>query len=213
MGADDDSAARTEQLNSFLSQYRIVKAVQEKVDAPAWVIALGEFAVFALIYNQFFGLTNLVQLVAWLGPAYGSLLALEADDDAELARWLKYWVVYGLVFATEAVIELFTTARSGVSLPTLLKVGVQLVLLMPQTNGAVRLFDGVLAPAFRSNRAHIDSALHTVRTRAEHGAQELGAAAIGLAAQGYQHLQSASGSGGGGAGDSRRSSGSGRSGR
>eukprot|EP00850_Spirogloea_muscicola_P003849 SM000016S01837 [mRNA] locus=s16:94280:95001:- [translate_table: standard] len=99
-------------------------------------------------------LTKLGIAVAGLGwPAYASFKAVESFDAADDRQWLTYWVV----FASLSFFEPFVyVLLDWLPLYQELKLLLIVWLVLPQTRGAVYVYDHFVAPFFRRHGGDIE---------------------------------------------------------
>jgi len=100
-------------------------------------------AVLVLLVFLISGFSLIAILVAWVYPMYRSCQAVRDNKDSE--KWLKYWVMYGIV---NFVLYFTDFAISWFPMYGLLKVGLYIGLWHPSVNGADVLFEHVVEKVF-----------------------------------------------------------------
>ncbi|KAH7106749.1 TB2/DP1, HVA22 family-domain-containing protein [Auriculariales sp. MPI-PUGE-AT-0066] len=111
----------------------------------------------------YYALRLLTAYFVFIFPAYASYKSLSHRPvlDADLERWVKHWTVLALVVAFEI---LFEWVIEWIPFYWELKTFVLLFLALPQTQGAVYIYDQQLLPFLSRNEQHIDSGLESART-------------------------------------------------
>jgi len=104
-------------------------------------------------------------LTAWfvyILPAYSSFKSLSHRpvSDADLERWVKHWTVIAFVVAWEIVFEYFV---SWLPFFYEAKTIFLLFLSLPQTQGAVYLYDVHIQPVLARNEISIDAHIESAR--------------------------------------------------
>jgi len=111
----------------------------------AQVVGVVLAVILGLLF-LFSGFSIIALFAAWVYPMYRSCQAVRDSKDADsLKKWLKYWVVYGIVnftlFFADYVVSWFPMYG-------LLKVGLYIGLWHPSVNGADVVFTAVVERVF-----------------------------------------------------------------
>lgn len=128
------------QLDEKLSAIPFLVDFETKTKIPKTHIVLGGAGSIVLI-----GLLNvwgrlLSSIIGFAYPAYRSFQAVETDDKADDTQWLIYWTVYGFF----SLVEFFSdTLLEWLPLYYLIKVAILLYLYLPQTNGALKIYNKI----------------------------------------------------------------------
>ncbi|KAI9143745.1 TB2/DP1, HVA22 family-domain-containing protein [Paraphysoderma sedebokerense] len=133
---------------------------------PKTYLALGISAVTTILI--FFNIAGalITNLVGFLYPAYASFKALESATKDDDVQWLTYWIV----FAFFNIIEFFTDVLLyWLPMYFVAKTAILMWLFIPQTKGAVKVYQQVLRPFLLENQKKVD---HTV-TKIKKAASDL----------------------------------------
>ena len=88
----------------------------------------------------------LVSIVGFLYPAYRSFKALESDDKEDDTQWLTYWVVYAFFTVFD---EMTSWILNLMPFYFMIKLVLMIWMFWPTTNGALVIYNTVLAPFLR----------------------------------------------------------------
>lgn len=88
----------------------------------------------------------LVSIVGFLYPAYRSFKALESDDKDDDTQWLTYWVVYAFFTVFD---EMTSWILNLMPFYFMIKLVLMIWMFWPTTNGALVIYNTVLAPFLR----------------------------------------------------------------
>ena len=101
----------------------------------------------------------LVSIVGFLYPAYRSFKALESDDKDDDTQWLTYWVVYAFFTVFD---EMTSWILNLMPFYFMIKLVLMIWMFWPTTNGALTIYNSVLAPFLRKYQAKIDKHVDNV---------------------------------------------------
>lgn len=151
------------QLDKELSKYPALNDLEKRTNVPKVYVVLGLGALyFCLVFFNIAG-EFLVNTAGFIIPAYYSLEALFTTSKSDDTQWLTYWVVY-------AFLTVFESAVSAVYwFPFYYTFKFILVLWMalPQTNGAVIVFNSVMQPIFSRYFSKTSSTAADLKAQAE----------------------------------------------
>lgn len=94
-----------------------------------------------------------------LFPMFASYRALVSNDISLIRPWLMYWVVFATLQFAE---EVFRPIVRLVPFYGLFKTGFILWLVLPQTQGAIQLYQTKLEPWLRGHNAEIDNFVNSI---------------------------------------------------
>jgi len=150
-------------------------------------IIFGTFLAICLTILYTHGWETLANLVGFVYPVYASFKALGTKATDDDTQWLTYWIVYGCL----QVVEEFTDAMfKYIPFYYSFKILFLMWCFLPQTQGAMIIFNRIISPILDRYEADIDEEL----TRRFRGVSQviddvtgnlrnLNAAAVDLAAQ------------------------------
>merc|ERR1712057_54482 len=115
--------------------------------------------------------------VAVVYPAYASFKSLENQDKDEHREWLTYWVVYSCFSLTEGFMEY---VLFWVPFYYPIKLAFLFFLFLPQTKGAMKLYEQFLRPALKPYVTMIDGAANEAINKVQGAASTLAGEAAGL---------------------------------
>lgn len=140
-------------LDNELNKVSIAVEFEKKTGIPKVFVAAGLGIVLSvLIFMNIWGdlLTN---LLGFIYPAYASFKALESDNKDDDVQWLTYWVVFGFL----NIVEFFSDILLfWLPFYYVFKAAGILWLAMPQTKGAVFVYQRILRPFLVSEEKEID---------------------------------------------------------
>lgn len=122
----------------------------------------------------------MVNLIAFLYPAFKSIKALESKDKDDDTKWLTYWVVYGFF----SVIEFFTDLLiSWFPFYFIAKTIFFIWCMSPiEKNGSKMIYQHIILPWFLKNQGKLDEAFNKAKDLAQNGIEEATKAATNAAA-------------------------------
>merc|ERR1712230_117531 len=157
MSGDEKSAV--EKVEAFLDKIEVMQTLQEKTGVKKLYIAAGA-AVFVTIFILVgFGPSLLCNFVGFVYPAYASFKALESNNVNDDRLWLTYWVIYSCFCLVEGFLEFILF---WVPFYSPIKLGFLFYLFLPQTKGAMTLYEKFLRPALKPYVSIIDGAAGSV---------------------------------------------------
>ena len=120
------------------------------------MLVAGAGAVTLLVLFLVFGASFLCNVIGFVYPAIASFRAIESVDPAAVKQWLMYWVVYAFCNCIEAFASVlvlwFPFYYSA-------KFGFLLYLFLPQTRGALFLYDNFVRQLLKGHEARADAAM------------------------------------------------------
>lgn len=126
------------------------------------------------------GTSALASTIGFVYPAWKSFEAIETKRKDDDTQWLIYWVVYSFF----SIIELFSDfLLYWIPFYYSFKLAFLIWLMLPQTNGAITIYNHFLKDFLKSNEAQMDEMIN----RAKRGVSGVGegladAAKTGVAA-------------------------------
>ena len=111
--------------------------------------------MFVVIFLVAVGLCGnlLVSIVGFLYPAYRSFKALESKGKDDDTQWLTYWVVYAFFTVFD---EMTSWILNLMPFYFMIKLVLMIWMFWPTTNGALVIYNTVLAPFLRKYQVNID---------------------------------------------------------
>merc|ERR1711934_665590 len=150
--ADQNALAKIEE---FLNKIEILQTLEDKTGCRKVYIAAA-IAAFVVIFILFgFGAGLLCNFVGFVYPAYASFKALESQNKNDDRLWLTYWVVYSCFCLIEGFLEY---VLFWVPFYYPIKLAFLFFLFLPQTKGAMQLYEKFLRPALKPYVTLIDGA-------------------------------------------------------
>jgi len=145
------------------------KLIEEKTKVQRKYIGLaGAVIVMGLVFSTLAPLV--VNLIAFVYPAYKSIKALESNDKDDDSKWLTYWVVYGFF----SVIEYFADIiLSWFPFYFIAKTSLFLWCMAPiKSNGSQFIYSHVILPWFLKNQDKLDQAFTRGKQLVDEGLSE-----------------------------------------
>ncbi|KAJ3106797.1 Transcription factor 25 [Phlyctochytrium planicorne] len=167
--ADDSEDEEWEELDKELTKIPLAVEFEKKTKVPKAYAAAGVGAVlFLLIFLNFWG-NFLTTLIGFVWPAYQSFKAIESSDKDDDRQWLTYWTVFGAL----NVLEFFSDILLyWVPFYYVFKAGLIVYLILPQTKGAIVVYNSVLKPYLLKEQSKIDENISKIRTSAANAAAD-----------------------------------------
>jgi len=133
-------------------------------------LTLGFVVLLWFLVVSVFGTHAFIHFVAFIYPAYMSFKTLERENDAELAYWLTYWVVYALFIMFEVVAD-----RLLYWMPWYnpLKLLFLIWCFLPVTRGCGFLYSHCVRPLLHAHEERIDRALLRITEHATQASAEI----------------------------------------
>ncbi|KAJ1548803.1 ER membrane protein DP1/Yop1, partial [Cladochytrium tenue] len=134
--------------------------------------ALGAGTIlFVLVFFNVWG-DFLTDILGFAWPAYQSFKAIESVDKNDDRQWLTYWTVFGFL----NLIEFFSNIiLYWIPFYYTFKAALILYLILPQTRGAIVIYNQVVRPYLLKEQAIIDSGLNKVKAKAGAAISEISA--------------------------------------
>merc|ERR1711998_266872 len=154
MGTDLESmSAPATDEKSPVEKIEVFQTLQDKTGVKKLYIAAG-ISLFVVVFILFgFGAGLLCNFVGFVYPAYASFKSLESKDANEDRLWLTYWVVYSCFCLIEGFLEY---VLFWVPFYYPIKLAFLFFLFLPQTQGAMKLYEQFLRPLLKPYVTLID---------------------------------------------------------
>merc|ERR1711881_584194 len=123
--------------------------------------ALSLLVVVFILFG--FGAGLLCNFVGFVYPAFASFKALDSKNEGEERNWLIYWVVYSCFCLVEGFLEY---VLFWVPFYYPIKLAFLFYLFLPQTKGAMMIYESFLSKALRPYVSMIDSAAREAGNKA-----------------------------------------------
>ena len=117
------------------------KKIKEMGLRPGHVL-FGAGALVSLGLFICYGYVMLCAVLTNIYPMYMTVYAIKGKDD-EKKTWLSYWCVFGLFQTVELFIGFIL---NFIPYYALIRLGFFLFLMMPQTHGAITIYEKFLSP-------------------------------------------------------------------
>mmetsp|Transcript_13425 Transcript_13425/g.16584 ORF Transcript_13425/g.16584 Transcript_13425/m.16584 type:complete len:179 (+) Transcript_13425:205-741(+) len=141
---DIDSLKKyADNLEKKLKEIPQLKELQKKIGVPLVPVILGLIVLLIIIIFFFSGLKPITSIVAFVYPAYRSIIAINTANKDDDTLWLSYWVFYGLFVTFESVLDMILF---WIPFYEIIKMGIYLYLYLPETNGALVLYVQLIKP-------------------------------------------------------------------
>merc|ERR1711934_124659 len=150
--ADQNALAKIEE---FLDKIEVMQTLQDKTGIKKLYIAAGLSLAVTIFILFGFGAGLLCNFVGFVYPAYASFKALESQNKNDDRLWLTYWVVYSCFCLIEGFLEY---VLFWVPFYYPIKLAFLFFLFLPQTKGAMKLYEQILRPALKPYVTMIDGA-------------------------------------------------------
>jgi len=158
-----------DKIEDFLNQIELLDKVQnslpkvgdKKIKKLYIAATIALVAILIILFG--FGAALLCNFVAVVYPAYASFKSLENQDKDEHREWLTYWVVYSCFSLTEGFMEY---VLFWVPFYYPIKLAFLFYLFLPQTKGAMMIYESFLSKALRPYVSMIDSAAREAGNKA-----------------------------------------------
>merc|ERR1711918_72465 len=140
----------------------ILETLQDKTGVKKLYLSAA-IAAFVVIFILFgFGAGLLCNFVGFVYPAYASFKSLESNNTNDERLWLTYWVIYSCFCLVEGFLEFILF---WVPFYSPIKLAFLFYLFLPQTKGAMTLYEKFLRPALKPYVSAIDGAAASVANR------------------------------------------------
>ena len=128
---------RNPMLDNFLATMSSTAGVRKEY------IALGVMAIPFLLLLFMGGAHFIVDLVAYLYPAYASVRAIESKGTDDDTQWLTYWLVFSLFKLIEGVAD---SILQYIPFYFIVKITFLVWCFYPGTDGAKVVYESVIQP-------------------------------------------------------------------
>ena len=125
---------RNPMLDNFLATMSSTAGVRKEY------IALGVMAIPFLLLLFMGGAHFIVDLVAYLYPAYASVRAIESEGTDDDTQWLTYWVIYAFFNLIEHFSDVIL---HWVPFYFSFKLGLLVWMMLPTQNGATFIYQAI----------------------------------------------------------------------
>merc|ERR1712167_159634 len=158
--ADQNALAKIEE---FLDKIEVMQTLQDKTGIKKLYIAAGLCLAVTIFILFGFGAGLLCNFVGFVYPAYASFKSLESQNTNDDRLWLTYWVVYSCFCLIEGFLEY---VLFWVPFYYPIKLAFLFFLFLPQTKGAMKLYEQFLRPALKPYVSMIDGAASEAMNKA-----------------------------------------------
>jgi len=143
--------------------------IEEKTKVQRKYIGLGGCIItMGLVFSTLAPLV--VNLIAFIYPAYKSIKALESNDKDDDSKWLTYWVVYGFFSVMEFFADIIL---SWFPFYFIAKTTLFVWCMAPiKSNGSQFIYSHVILPWFLKNETKIDNAFNRGKNLVDQGLSE-----------------------------------------
>jgi receptor expression-enhancing protein 5/6 len=117
-------------------------------------IALAGVALPFLVMFLLGGANFVIDLVAYLYPAYASVRAIETDDTDDDTQWLTYWLVFSMFKMLEGVAD---SLLQYIPLYMVAKCSFLMWCFHPSFNGATVCYNSFIRPHVMPLLGHVDN--------------------------------------------------------
>ncbi|KAF0488450.1 receptor expression enhancing protein 3 [Gigaspora margarita] len=133
----------------------------------------------------YFMYRTVCNVVGYLYPAYASFKAIKANNTKNITAWLTYWIVMALFSVGEGTADNFIFW-----LPFYYEIKMIFViwLILPQTQGATRIYDSYVVPILTRYEKEIDKKLGMAQEQVTNQGPELVKQGLELSKQGLAKL-------------------------
>jgi len=165
--ADTNALAKIEE---FLEKIELMQTLQDKTGIKKLYIAAGLSLAVTIFILFGFGAGLLCNFVGFVYPAYASFKSLESQNTNDDRLWLTYWVVYSCFCLIEGFLEY---VLFWVPFYYPIKLAFLFFLFLPQTKGAMQLYEKFLRPALKPYVTLIDGAANDAINKVQGAASKL----------------------------------------
>merc|ERR1712002_279839 len=143
--------------------------IEEKTKIQRKYIGIGVGIItMGLIFSTWAPLV--VNLIAFIYPAYKSIKALESNDKDDDSKWLTYWVVYGFFSVMEFFADIIL---SWFPFYFIAKTTLFVWCMAPiKSNGSQFIYSHVILPWFLKNESRIEEVINKGQEIIEDGIDE-----------------------------------------
>jgi len=174
--------AQSEQIDKELDKYSLFAIAEQRTGIPKIYIFLLLCVVFFLVLIVGIGVTYIARIVTVVYPSFRSFKAisrLEAKPDSpeqlqaaqeKVVKYLMYWVVYAFFNMLEFLLD---TVLFWIPFYNALKFIFLIWCVHPRTEGAVKVYENVVAPLLAQHQSVIDGHIQNLNQVAQMTVQEL----------------------------------------
>merc|ERR1712224_675098 len=173
----DAQGSPVERIEAFLDKIEALQTLQDKTGIKKLYLAAGVALVVTIIIFFGFGAGLLCNFVGFVYPAYASFKSLEANDVNEDRLWLTWGVVYSCFCLIEGFLEYILF---WVPFYYPIKLAFLFFLFLPQTKGAMKLYEQFLRPALKPYVTMIDGAANDAISKVQGVASTVAGEAAGV---------------------------------
>ena len=149
--------------------------LEQKTGVGRVNIVLGGGGSIVGLFMIFYGVELLLNLTAFLYPAYQSIKAIESDSKEDDTQWLMYWVVFGAFSVIEFWLDF---VLCWLPFYGFFKCGFLVWCFLPiQLNGSQFVYYNIILPYFLKHKAEIESTLGQVKGVIQENVSEITAQA------------------------------------
>jgi len=146
--------------------------LQEKVQIPKEYLVLGggSFFLFMIIFG--IGAGSLCSLVGFIYPTIKTIDTIEGNSSKRRSnkQWLVYWILYAFFTVIESFIDFLLYI---IPFYYAFKLAFLLWAMLPQTKGAMVIYDAFLKDFVQKHESKIDAALKNAKNAAAKGSKEI----------------------------------------
>ncbi|OII74625.1 TB2 DP1 HVA22 family integral membrane protein [Cryptosporidium ubiquitum] len=158
-GLNIDLETYCKEIDGKLANISWVKSVSESFGCRPCYLMFGGVSILVLIVSMGYAGALICNLVGFIYPAYMSFKALETPGKLDDKQWLTYWVVYAIFNILEVFIDIILF---WMPFYYLFKLCFLFWLFLPQTTGAVMLYNNIFRPLLIRFEKKIDITIENV---------------------------------------------------
>ena len=164
--------------NQYAEKREIIKIISEKTGIPSGAIFIAFMFLLVTLLFQGFGGLMIMLFLCFMYPAYGTYKALKYNQQEQVLRWAKYWVVLSFAVFVYEIIDWFLSA-----LPLLGLFKFTCVFFMVRGQGATAayLYDILISPMVAKYESFIDSHLASIENVVSREQEKLAATGAKMA--------------------------------
>merc|ERR1712164_181254 len=165
-----EDASAIQKIEAALNKIEFMQQLEDKTQVKKLYIAAALCVVLVVFILFGFGAGLLCNFVGFVYPAFASFKALDSKNEGEERNWLIYWVVYSCFCLVEGFLEY---VLFWVPFYYPIKLAFLCYLFLPQTKGAVQLYEKFLRPALKPYVTLIDGAANDAINKVQGAASTL----------------------------------------
>lgn len=139
----------TKILDPYAAMVPVFTDVAAKAGVNPGLILAGIASVVVLVLMLFQGWTILLTFVTVFYPAIHSIRAIQSEGKDDDKVWLTYWMIFGMFTTLETF---FGFIFYFIPYWDWIRLAIFIYLLLPQFNGAQKLYDGFIRNLLDQNR-------------------------------------------------------------